>query len=33
MVHTSEEEENKERGDKNYKKNFGEYHPNETGFF
>ncbi len=33
MVHTSEEEENKKRGDKNYKKNFGEYHPNKTGFF
>lgn len=33
MVHTSEEEEIKNRGDKNYKKNFGEYHPNETGFY
>jgi len=33
MVHTSEEEEQKERGDRQYKKNFGEYHPNETGFY
>lgn len=33
MVHTSEEEKQKERGDKSYKKNFGEYHPNETGFY
>ena len=32
MVYTSED--NKERADKGYKKNFGEkYHPNETGFY
>ncbi len=33
MIHTSEEENQKKRGDKNYKKKFGEYHPNETGFY
>ncbi len=33
MVYTSEDEEIKKRGDKNYKKNFGEYHPNKTGFY
>jgi len=34
MVYTSEDEQNKKRGDNHYKKNFGEkYHPNETGFF
>lgn len=31
MVHTSEK--NKEQNDERYRKRFGEYHPNETGFF
>ena len=31
IVETSEE--HKERADKRYKKSFGEYHPNETGFY
>jgi len=33
MVHTSEEEDRKKQGDKGYKRNFGKYHPNKTGFF
>ena len=33
LAHTSEDDDKKDQMDKQYKKKFGEYHPNEAGFF